>query len=74
MISFYLASLFTGAPQVVYRSVIILGGINCNNKSCEVSEIFVVVNFVFVFVIVFVIVIVSVFVFVFVLVYSHVST
>ena len=25
---FYLASLFTGAPQVVYRSVIIFGGIN----------------------------------------------
>ena len=26
---FHLANLFTGAPQVVYRSVIIFGGINC---------------------------------------------
>ena len=47
--SFYLASLFTGAPQVVYRSVIILGGINCNNNNGEVSERFSCCLFVFVF-------------------------
>ena len=33
----HLASLFTGAPQVVYRSVIIFGGINWN-RCGEVSE------------------------------------
>ena len=60
----YRASLFTGAPQVVYRSVIILGGINCKNKNGELCERFPCCLFVFVFVFAFIFAFVFVSVFV----------